>query len=683
MKKLILFMSIILTVSLIFTSAYASLGNAISGNTTTTLINDFATSGLTTTGNGATLNVVTSGTLQAINNNGEITVTADPNTTFDTNSYVRFNLNDYPIRSTTHDGTVTYELKVNASVLPGKLGYGAYVNDGSGFAFAEEMRGNQFGAGYDYVIGLVYDTTTGAYYTTCNGNKYDGTTGKGDTAPYSGTVTDPANGLKQIYFEIKFNATTSVKVSDAKVTYQERYKLNTGYLFNGLPQSGLTKTENNVNLSLDVSRGGTAENNNGEITITNPKESRLNLGYTVTPDDLHKASRIYYEYTLSFTTVPSVIKFNAYKAAGGWTSIGPELIQSKKWQTATGTMTASPNVKWTIGFLYDVDTGAYETFINGTPSVSGSADADGGISTLWIDFTDTDGAFTFYDAKVIYIADNNFDEDVFADGIEPTSRKTWDYGNGVSINGYGNTGVSFKNNIGELEITGSAPTDSRYARIYFNFDEALTAEAYSDGNIYFECRAQFSAAPNSFKLFSVNGTSDYVDAQIDAAVFSDTSKEYTITFVYNLESGEYYSLVDGVPTRRIGKVEGNTAASQFYLDITAKNPEDVITITNLKAGYIPGVDSVGALTLDNDSADIAITCADAYSSLGSELTVIIAQYNDDNELVSVVPIVKPLSSGSNNISVAYVKDADASVVKAFVWDGLNRFATPLTASVSK
>lgn len=684
MKKMALILSVLLAFTMLATSAFAATP-ALSGLKSNgfPIIGDkgytkhVIYSGLPETGTEETLE---SGVrfasapygntnLETVNSDGMITTSFKEGTEAAASTDVLDNIfSGYPVTPSTHSGIVCYEWKVRFNTAhPSKIMVQSRDVNEQWAVIASPYYGI-FALGTEITIGLAYNTITGEWNLTKDGAQVPDRSGN----KYYGTVGEAGLQAPQLQFTFN-NLNASIDVLDAKLTYYEKTGAYSKVLFDGIPSSTTSFTNDN---GVTFTTGSNVTVQNGNLVGAGATVVKTDL--TVNNVAMPKGGKLYCEYAVSFNVRPNRIWFGG--RLGSDYTIWNDMIAA-----GFGGLTAYANTQFRLGFEYDIKTGAWAYYNNGTLITSGAlATPETGFNTLYMEAeqrNNTSLEFTVSDMKVIYTEEYQLPENVYLEGIDNSSRVTWTQNEGMSFEAMRNNDTRLSNNVGELVMTNSDAA-SDYSRLYFRFDEKPNATTHPD-KLYVEFTGNLSAAPLGFHVGAYSDATEVFSKGISASYFDDSTKDNTVALVYDVSSGEWWTLVDGAKTGVSGKLSTDVmenGISNFYFQWRGANAADVFTVKNIKAGYEAGEDTVGDITIADNEASLNINKL-PYSALGNEVSFIVAQYQG-NRLINIEINKCAVKAGENTIKAEIPTAGEGVTVKAFVWSDEN-ILTPLTGSITR
>lgn len=608
--------------------------------------------------------------LETANSSGMLTTSFKEGTEAAASTDVLDNIfSGYPVTPSTHRGIVCYEWKVRFNTAhPSKIMVQSYDTNGQ-WAIASSPYYGIFALGTEITIGLAYNTITGEWNLTKDGAQVPDRSGN----KYYGTVGEAGLRAPQLQFTFN-NLNASVDVLDAKLTYYEKTGAYSKVLFDGIPSS-TTSFTNDYGVTFATGSNVTVQNGN----LVGAGATIVKTDLTVNNVAMPKGGKLYCEYTVSFNVRPNRIWFGG-RLGSGYT-IWNDMIAA-----GFGGLTAYANTQFRLGFEYDIKTGAWAYYNNGALITSGAlATPETGFNTLYMEAEQRSGTaleFTVSDIKVIYTEDYQLPENVYLDGIDNSSKITWTQNAGMSFEAMRNTDTRLSNNIGELVATNSDESLD-YLRLYYRFDEKLTSATHPE-KLYMEFTGNFSAAPAAFHIGGFADSSEVIYTGVSPSYFEDSEKDYTVAIVYNVSTGEWYTLIDGDKTGAAGKVDPAVAEgglSSFYFQWRGADAKDVFTVKDIKAGYTEAKDTVGDIVIAENEASVNINKA-PYSILGNDVCFIVAKYNGDR--MTDIKIDRcAIALGDNTIKTEVPQAEEGTTVKVFLWADYDRFVSPLTASVTK
>ena len=350
MKKIVMFLSVVLAVSMIFTSAFAA-----TASLEDLIVNGFPMigdsgydkhviySGLPETGtsdtlaNGVSFLTALNGTaLQTVNSAGVLTTSYKPESSVGADQLI-LQFGGYPVRPSTHKGIVCYEWKVRFNTaLPSKIEVESRDCDGQWAIAKQPAPATFFGLDKIHTIGIVYNTITGEWKLTKDGVFF------ADSYGYYGTFTG-TGGLQAPYVKFTLNNTAaSVDVLEANMTYYE--KTDAPYakvLFSGVPDS-IAQTTNDYGVTFLATNATVTD---GKLVETTG--AKTYMSFNVNSTRYPNGGKLYWEYTFSFSTSPTNIMLHA-RNGSDWTI-------SKDVKGSLGTLYA--NQIYRLGLEYDIASG--------------------------------------------------------------------------------------------------------------------------------------------------------------------------------------------------------------------------------------------------------------------------------------------------------------------------------------
>ncbi len=155
----------------------------------------------------------------------------------------------------TLNGTVTYSVEFTTGNPASQLMVGFNNLEASGHRLVVDSN---LAVNTDYKVDFVYNTATAEYKILLNGAEKSKPT-------YQPTA---AEGITDVTFAAYSPSTGSFIIKNAKVTYEAPPMTGYGTYLEGVPESGVTKTQNGASLTIQYDGGKEAVNNGNGIEIT-------------------------------------------------------------------------------------------------------------------------------------------------------------------------------------------------------------------------------------------------------------------------------------------------------------------------------------------------------------------------------------------------------------------------------
>ena len=407
----------------------------------------------------------------------------------------------------------------------------------------------------EYVIELEYNTSTAEYSIYVNGKE----TAKPEYQPTVG------EGITDVTFGAYSPNTAMGYLTNAKITYDPLPITGYGTYFNGLPESGLSKTQNGVvfDTKIDTAGYGTITNSNGVITMTTSgtyKALDAKLSYLVN-NTIEGTVKYTFEVNALFSVPSLYIKY----FTGSEDKMGANF-------------SVNANQPSTIVFEYDAQTGAYTIYLNGVAKATSSVDASTGISSVYFRAMSGSGngeAIELTNAKVERVAPPMTGYGTYFKGL-PTSGFEKEE-NGVGFETKIDTagcGI-ITNNSGKIEMTTYSPTPWRAIDSILSYGADNTIDGTVEYGFMIESG---SSVPNVYLKYFTDGQ-DKEAKEITAFVVP--SSKNSIKFIYNPAKGDWSAYVNDALVAN-GVVDKTAGIDKVYIRIMSPSGEEQ-TVTLLDA----------------------------------------------------------------------------------------------------
>lgn len=471
-------------------------------------------------------------------------------------------------------------------------------------------------------------------------------------------------------------------------------------IFEGISESGTLCTQNGVSFTAVASNANIAVSNTGGAIVASASNSlasgdycRFSLGYPVT--SAVGGCIVAYEYKLKFSgSLPSKLSFDSRDTKGAWTIV--QSIATSKFSAGTEYLITLYYYTATAKYVVEVKNASDSSVVQSDTGATASG-ASTGVQAPYLEWHPKDATSQIHitNAKVAFVSSfyKENEANLIFDGI-PQSGTSFTQ-NGASFSATANNShITIANTSGTVV---ASATDSFASGDYVRFalGYPVTSATHS-GTVTYEYAVKFSGSvPGAIHLESYHTKNTWAFSQaIDVSFMTDT--DYIIALSYDISTAAYTitakeasGLAPGLPKTYSGTASGGPLAGLQapYLQWKPSNASSKVHITNATITYTGHFYTLHGSTLipsgETMAANVNIYKAMTHSPLSDDATLVVAEYGDANELISVTCRDFSLTFGDNALQLV-LNQPISNVYRSriFLWSDAGSHQIPLTSSAS-
>ena len=523
-------------------------------------------------------------------------------------------------------------------------------------------------------INFVYNPAKGSWSTYIN-----------DAPVASGTV-DKSVGLDSVFIRIMSpnGEAQTITLIDASLKRIEPEIEGVTTYFKDLPLTSLTKSSNGANFSVTVDSEGTAQNDDGIITMNT--SGRYKAITTALEFKSGSAFNGVFTYTFNVKTSSPVPEFYVKYYSDDYEEMG-------------SFVSVPANSDSVIDFVYDTVSGDWKILLNGESVTEDYVDPEIGIDKVLLicmSGTGNGESAQLTNAKIVFTEPPMTGYGTYLSGIPANGLEKQENGAKFYV-AYENLGNA-ENNGEAIEMTTAGGWGKAVLpTLEFEADDTLNGIVTYEFKFYSETKLpqalyiRLNDNTNDYNLGVVSGSGDGYISIFDGSsnptglhhsmVLDGTT--YTFGIAYNTVTGDFAVTYAGHAATNSGcntTIEGSTrkkidpqiGLSKVALAVFSGSSDSVNYLTDVKVEYYP-FDNMGDIQITKDNqtkeatASVNITKAPYFSSIPSEYIYAIAAYKG-NKLTGVSYTNADIINGEKEYSVKLdIDGVDYDTLKAFLW----------------